>query len=307
MGLMKRRTAAGLAVLALLSAGGLAACDPGGEADKGSQATSPAVNDKLSAYTAAFNTLVGGTPESYSGLTGFAESYLATDIASASPEDTISLELNPPFLPRTLADLKKAREMRAGDDLAQVDQAADRLIAAIDTIIRVEGTLQGYYEGRVYRTDALARGKAADPELRKAYEDAMAAMTAMQNALSAVQRRANDARIAELERDGHVAEASLMTAMSRADAMTSAVLAGDGPAADRAAGELQAALDDMREKKSRLKSQSDGAMYDSVLNMLTQALAQYRDVGIDDPSAPDRIVPFYNNAVEFSGRMSVPS
>ena len=301
---MRHRAAVSLAVLAVMAGGGLVACKPG--SDGGLSAASPAQTDKVSAYTAVFNNLIGGTPQNYSGLTGPADSYLGADIASASPDDTIEVELNPAWLPGSLADLKKARSMRGGDDLAPVDQAADKLIASMETIMRVEKGLAGYYEGRVYKQDGLAKGKAADPELRTGYQDAMSAMEELERALTVVQRRANEARVAQLESRGHVAEASLLKAMGRAEAMTSAIMAVDGPSADKAASELELALTDMRDKKGRLKNKADEDGYDLVLDSLTDALAGYRDNGVNDPNAAELVIPFYNNAVQFSSRMSIP-
>jgi len=301
---MRHRAAVSLAVLTVMAGGGLAACQPGDA--NGPSASSPAQTDKVVAYTAVFNDLIGGTPRNYSGLTGPADSYLSADIASASPDDVIEVELNRDWLPVSLAELKKARAMRGAADFAPVDQAADKLITAIETIIRVEEGLAGYYEGRVYRQDGLAKGKAADPELRKGYQDAMSAMEEMERALTVVQRRANEERVARLESRGHVAEASLQKAMSRAEAMTSAVIAGDRPTADQAAAELELALADMRDKKGRLKNEADEDGYDLVMKSLTDALARYRDTAPNDPNAAQMVVPFYNNAVQFSSQMSIP-
>lgn len=292
-------------MLAVLAGGGLAACDPSGKVSGSSQADT-ATATKVTAYTAAFNTLLGASPQAYGGLTDRTEAYLGWDIASASPDDVIELELNPDWLPGTLSDLKAARAMRGDADMAPVDQVADRLILAIETIIRVEGGLEGYYEGRAYRQDALARGKAADPELRKAYQDAMTAMQQMEAALLVFQRRGNEARIAQLDARGHVAEAAVLKAMSKADLMTTAVVAGDRPSADRAANELQTALDDMRRQKSKLKNKNDAEIYDLVIESLTGALASYRDSEPDSRITAQLVVPQYNNAVQFSSRMSIP-
>lgn len=300
---MPHRAAIGLSVLALLAGGAVSGCTPAG--DPPAQ-QSVAQTSKITAYTAVFNTLMGGTPQVYGGLTDPAEAYLAADIASASPKDVIELELNPDWLPGALGELKAARAMRGDADMAAVDQAADQLISAIETIVRVEGGLQGYYEGRVYRQDGLARGRAAEPQLRKGYEDAISAMQAMEGALLVVQRRANDARITQLEARGNVAEASLLKAMRRADVMTTAIIAGDRSSADRAAGELEAALADMRQNKSRLRNKDDGDVYDLVIESLTGALASYRDSAPDSDITAQLVVPQYNNAVQFSSNMSLP-
>ena len=131
-------------------------------------------------------------------------------------------------------------------------------------------------------------------------------MQQMEAALLVVQRRANDARIAQLEARGHVAEAGLLKAMSKADLMTTAVVAGDQASADRAANELQTALDDMRRQKSRLKNKDDEDVYDLVVESLTQALASHRDNEPGSDIAAQLVVPHYNNAVHFSSTMSIP-
>lgn len=304
MKIMMYRAATGLAIVAVLMAPGLVACTPpGGEA---SSAQSAAETSKVAAYTGVFNILVGGTPRTYSGLTGPAESYLAADIGSASPDDAIAVSLNPEWLPGVLTELKAARAMRGDADMATADQTADRLIAAIEKIIRVESGLEAYYETRAYRADGLARGKAADPELSQAYQDAMAAMQQMEENLSVLQRRANQARVAQLESRGNVAEASLLKAMNRADIMTTAVIDNDPQVAERAAGELEAALADMRGKKARLKNNDNEDSYDLVIKSLTQSLASYRDNKPGSETQAATVVGHYNNAVEFSSNMQLP-
>ena len=109
-------------MLAVLAGGGLAACDPSGKVSGSSQADT-ATATKVTAYTAAFNTLLGASPQAYGGLTDRTEAYLGWDIASASPDDVIELELNPDWLPGTLSDLKAARAMR-GDANQGCEQRA---------------------------------------------------------------------------------------------------------------------------------------------------------------------------------------
>ncbi len=262
--------------------------------------TGDAAGAKLDTYTEGYNKLVGtfGLPET-------AQKYEEERIASKSASDNITISDG--WIEQSLAKLKEARAMSGGP--ADLDKAADALIASLDAVQKRLVPLETYYTSKAYKEDNLARGKSEDPQMNAEFKAALGAA----DAFNAVLKRERDARgaveLQKLKAEGNTLAYATKAALQKGeqlvglfntaeDVKNPAVFAkGDAIVAD-----LDKLLAEQRGALAAAKASGKGqpdVNYGLVEGDLTRLIGTYRELKQShDPDDANQMVKAYNRAVD---------
>jgi hypothetical protein len=139
---------------------GLAACgkadQPSSQTEAGGASVGDAAAQKLDSYVEAHNKFVDTF-----GFVEKAEAYRKSDISHASVDDTFNVSVG--WIGQGMESLKEARASTGG--AAELDTAADALIASMGKVQAHLTSLETYYSSKKYLDDKLARGKAEDKQM----------------------------------------------------------------------------------------------------------------------------------------------
>ncbi|MCD7097804.1 DUF3829 domain-containing protein [Stenotrophomonas sp. MMGLT7] len=306
-----RSTTVLLALSALL---GLAACGKtagnghDGAAVPAQQAQDDAhrkADEKLSLYVQGYN----GLAQEHS-LVSNAHQYLQLDLASAGRDSTVYF----PWanMDRPLQDLVEARAIES-DAYRQLDDAADPLIASLQTLAQLHGEHENYYGTKAYRDDDLALARKLDPQIRAAFTDAMHRFEALNAALSEAERARNEQQLAELralpDPLPYATRHVLMLSQDLLEASIAAVHADTGEAfaeADAVKPQLLeaiAALDREIEKKRASEKASYGT-HGQILFNARSLLSNYSDLrSSGEPEKIGSMVNDYNAMIDSNNRL----
>lgn len=310
-----RGTALGLlrqAAVVLLLGAGLAACGDkeaassqapaAGQQAEGATTAAQDEGRKLAGYVTAFNAL-----SNEYGLKYQAAGYLRQDFTKATANSTLGFSVS--NLDRPLDSLKQARGIE-GDRYQDLDAIADRLIAALDTLFAQHRELDVYYSSNAYKDDGVAKGKAADPAIRGAFEGALAALGEFDDALG---RHLDARRQADLEKlknqDNKLPYYALLNIQLGQDLVSALVEQNTSgqpmrfETTDEMAVQLQQAATDLRTEYLRQKDaageqRKPAFAYDHLAGAMIDVLAYYRNLKQDGDA--DRIggmVDAYNRGV----------
>jgi exonuclease VII small subunit len=288
---------------------GLAACGQGEGKDRAPSVAaasgSETTQQKLNLYTDGFNDLIDDTW----GVPHYFAEYQELDIPNASPSGSISFPENITHIERALAKLKEGKALAASSQSEKADAAVDKLIPQLEALLVQWRALDSYYESRAYREDALAKGKAANAPLMAAYQGAEAGIKELDSALSEYQRAGNAAKMAALTKGGHLAEASLIDAMQKADHFTTAVMDDDTAEADRLLPEFEAAAAKLRQAEAGLASDAENKVeFTLIAGYLDSMIGSWRDYKQDgSDSERESIVDRYNSAIEQMNDVEYPA
>jgi hypothetical protein len=311
---LERKTMIMIAGFAMALTGcGKAADQPAGGAGPAGEAPAAVTGEnadraKLSAYTAGYNKLLDTF-----GLPATAEHYAKEEIASKSPGDSISVTDG--WLEQAHTLLKTARALPGGP--ADVDQSADRLIAALGTVMQRLDGLKVYYDSKAYKDDGLKRGKQEDPAMAAEFKAALGAMDQFSQVLDRERKRATTAELKALQVSGDMLGYNTKLALqqteqlvsmfgSEADINNPAVIAK----ADAQVAIVEKTLAAQRAEFAKAKAAAAAgspvdADYGLVADRLTSAIGDYRDLKqsheIDNYND---LVGHYNDAVEDANDIS---
>jgi hypothetical protein len=258
---------------------------------------------KLDAYTMSFNKLVGTF-----GLSETAESYDKQEIAKQSPSDSISISSG--WIEQALPKLKEGRALPGGP--ADLDKAADVLIAALDKVVTRAKALEIYYDSKAYRDDNLARGKQEDGPMRAEFQAALAAAERFDTVLKRERNARTTVEIEQLKKDGNVLAYSTKLALQRSESLIDMFakpedvknpqLIARGTAI---VAEIEKLLTEQRAAyaaaKAAAKSPGDApdSSYESAANDITDLVGKFRDLKQGgDVKDLNGMVEEYNDAVE---------
>lgn len=240
----------------------------------GSKATEDTTIEKFNDYTEAFNGLI----HDHWGVSKYYERYEQLGIPSKSIDASINFPENISHLERMLTLLKEGRALPGNEASAAADAAADQTIAAVEALLEQWKALTPYYEARDYRSDNLAKGKAAHEQLLAAYRSTLAAINKLDEALTIHQRQRNEAHAKALLAAGHEDQAVAVQTMQIADYFTTAALEENVPEADRLLVELDAKVTRLRAVASELPAEDrNKRLYDNIADYLTSAIGSWRD------------------------------
>ncbi|WP_081770189.1 DUF3829 domain-containing protein [Luteimonas huabeiensis] len=300
------------AVILLLSAG-LAACGDkeaiGGQASATGQqqvedtsAAAQSEGRKLAGYVAAFNEL-----SNEYGLPYQAASYLRQDFSKATANSTLVFSVS--NLDRPLENLKQARGIE-GDGYQDLDAIADRLIADLDTLFAQHRELDVYYSSNAYKDDGVAKGKAADPTIRNAFESALAALDEFDAALEGHLDERRQAELEKLKGQGdklpYYALLNIQLGQDLVGALVEQNASGEKmafEATDDVAAQLQQAATDLkneylRQKETAGEGRAPAFAYEHLAGAMIDVLAYYRKLKQDgDADQIGGMVDAYNRGV----------
>lgn len=304
----------GMRALALATASvltlGLAACGDGagkegGAASVAEAAGSTATQEKFNHYVEGFNKLI----DDNWGVSKNFHSYQQLDIPNKSASDSIYFPENITTLEGAIEALKEGRALNGGNQANAADAAVDKLLPRLEALLTQWRTLDPYYESRRYREDGLAQGKAADADLKSAYEAALAGIEEFDTALTQYLRARDEAQLAAYRAAGHGELASLMDAMQKADHFSDSVIEGNKAEADRQLPALEAAVAEVRKAEATLAA-DDGnkTEFNLIADYLESMIGNYRDYKqSDSDSDREDVVDSYNRAVGQMGDVEHPA
>ncbi len=236
---------------------------------------------KLAVYADAYNALIDdekGLPAAYRTLT--------KKIGKAKPSESLAFP-DVEGLEETLTALRQNRAQKT-EGLAELDAAADELIAAGDKLLGHEKEMVPYFKEGEYKSDKMAKAKELLPRLEDDYEAALSALSKLGGEVLKNKRAFAEKRMEAFKKEGDMVryntEEILMLSeellaifddpkvpFNRSEAFTK----GNGliTRLDNAIRAQRKATDDMRSKDERA-----AAYYDAIRNNATGIIADYREV-----------------------------
>lgn len=256
--------------------------------------------EKMNGYTDAYNQLIDtfGLPETR-------DRYFEEDIPNKSVSNNISITDG--WLDTALGKFKKARAL-PGNDLADLDKAADTLIASLDPLVVQLKALDIYYESKAYTEDGLARGKAEDAAVRSKFDASTAAMQAFSDLLDREQETRDARSLAALKTSGDLLGYNTRMALQEGkqliDLFDSEGAIGDAAIytrGDAIVAELEKTLAAQREHYAAAKAKEPAPDYghESVASNLVSLIGAYREMKQSRETEDyNDMIEEYNRAIE---------
>lgn len=259
---------------------------------------------KFDHYTQAFNAVIDsfGPRDQY-------DSYRELDIPNARSDAAITFPEGASRLQQVVDGLKKGRALNGGDQASRADAAADKLIAASESLLIQWAELTPYFETQAYREDGLAKAKAAHPKLIAAYDATLAAIEELDAALTEHLRARDKARAEAYKAAGDMQAYHAVNTMQLADQFTSAMLEDDMAAADKLLPDLTASLKELETTAATLPqdhvNKNNMTTLVSRLNSAIGAYRAFKASGSD--SDKQSVIHAYNGAVGASNNLQFES
>lgn len=280
----------------------------GGDAEAVTEAGSKE-NEKLTAYTQAYNKLIGTF-----GLTETAKRYEDANVSGKSGDDNIFVTDG--WISQGREALNKAIE--SSGDLGKADAAAKALRDALDPVLKRLGGLKVYYDSKAYKDDKLARGKAEDGPMRAEFAGALTALKEFDGQISILQRARDDKLLAGYKAKGDLLAYNGKAALRQAEDLINlfnkpedlkdpAVIA-KGNAQITV---LEKTLADLRAETDKAKAAGGDSdrtrsllYYGQVSTYLTSMVGKYRELREDgDPDDRNSMIEDYNRAIDAANNL----
>jgi len=273
----------------------------GSDTGSGSGAVAEDGQAKFDHYTKAYNVLIQDVPWN---MPKTASDFDKLDLSKVKISEEISYPETSSLLSNALTELKAGRALKA-EGAATVDTAADQMIQAGQTLVARWEVLNPYFKTRAYRDDKLAKAKAAEPTMRKAYADMTAGMKRLSDALSEHQQARATAQKAVYQKQGNMAAYHAVDTMLIADRFSTAVIADDFATADRILPDLTSATEALRAAGVALPASDDNKNgIGEVTRYMSDAIGSYRDYKQNkETSDLEETIKSYNEAVNASNEL----
>ena len=266
-----------LAVTTLASVLLLAGCGNNNEKDQTERTTASeeAQTSSLNAYVAILNQLINGV----AGLEQIQNHYLSLNIPKATEKDSLSYpKLNYDYIRDKFAEADKAPKNNPA-----LDSAAADLKQKIEALSKDYDDFHLYYESGEYKTDHLAKGKAADAAIREHFQQAVASFKTFQKELTLVYKKEKQAELEQIKASGDMYLYHNKAAMSAAENLVSVFGSEQDlnnpekfKEADQFADDLQAHLKALDAEQKKIKEKNPNANTNTILLNLTSCLSYYR-------------------------------
>ncbi|MDO7842555.1 DUF3829 domain-containing protein [Sphingomonas immobilis] len=286
----------GKANLALIGAAllSLGACDklelPGGDVTSSDSSASK----KLDGYTEGHNTLL----DSSFGFEKKTGEYIQDDVAHHSLEGYFHAD--PGWIGKGVAALKEARALPGGS--AELDKAADALIASMGKVETHMASLDEYYTSKKYLDDKLARGKAEDPvmlaEIDAAGKDLVAFSKLLDTALD--QR---DVVLLEKLKDADPVKYQTKLALIHSKKLIEIFNGEKDPTKPEliAKGDAEIVIIEKAVADARAEATKAGRQEPNAASTLVQMIGEYRGFKQSrDPRDLDTVLTYYNQSVDLT-------
>jgi len=267
--------------------------------------TEASTSAKLNAYTQGYNKLIGtfGLPETQ-------ERYLKMNIAKRKASENLSITDG--WIDLANEQLKKGRKL-AAPGLDELDKSGDTLIASLDSLVGQLKDLHVYYEGKAYKDDDLAKGKAADAKVREAFASSTTAMKQFSDVLGREEKKRSAAVLAKLKASGDMLGYGTKLGLQQAEEIVGLFDNEQDirdpakyQAADAQLVLLEKTLDDQRAayEAAKNKEPAPDSAHESTATALVSFVGSYRAMKQSkEPKAFNEMVKKYNGAVERANRL----
>ena len=267
--------------------------------------TEASTSAKLNAYTQGYNKLIGtfGLPETQ-------ERYLKMNITKRKASENLSITDG--WIDLANEQLKKGRKLPASG-LDELDKSADKLIASLDGLVGQLKDLNVYYEGKAYKEDDLAKGKAADAGVREAFAGSTTAMQQFSDVLGREEKKRSAAVLAKLKASGDTLGYGTKLGLQQAEEIV-ALFDNEQDirdpakyqAADAQVVLLEKTLADQRAayEVAKDKDPKPDSGHESTASSLVSFVGSYRAMKQSkEPKAFNDMVKKYNSAIENANRL----
>jgi len=258
---------------------------------------------KINTYVDAYNRFIG-----HYSFTMLYDKYREAHIASAKTSDNIG-GVDDGNIPQSLEKLKAARAMSGGP--SSLDAAADDLIVSTMKVAAHLADLKVYYSSKKYKDDNLVYGKQQDPVMLAEFKAADESLARFNSALDDELRRRDQEELTSLKNDNRMLAYDAKLALLQAKELLHTIRAADNPMdpaliqhVDPQVAQLESTLADLRKQVTAAKTaikpggDSSGAnSADTVSNMLTELVGNYRTFKEGKLSYFDNMVEEYNIAI----------
>lgn len=256
-------------------------------------------DEKFNDYIDGFNKLVDGSK----GLKNCREQYARQNIANATADADFDFDgvlgCDPDGIKDIVAALKKGRGISV-PSAAKADAAVDAVLKPLEHLDTQWRALAPYYLQKAYRTDALARGKAADAGILADYDAAIAAIDALDAELSAHQKAQTLKTLERMKAQGRMVQYHVADIMRISEALITISEKQQFDATNKLATELEAADQAFHAASADVKPGDADFTCASLMDKhASYILGSYRDFARDkDESSYNRLVSSYNTAIE---------
>ncbi|QXZ08724.1 YiiG family protein [Comamonas sp. Y33R10-2] len=258
------------------------------------------------AYTQAYNAMI----DDNRAVAAYYRSYQKQNINGKGHNDH-SFYGGPDDIERKIKPIKESRAAGSGD--AQLDAAADNVVAAGEKLIAVWTPLVPYFKGKGFLEDNWAKAKENDPAMTAGFEGMLAAIDKLGTELDRVQDQKQQERLAKYKADGDLLMFNLSTAMSQAKKLVNGVDKTDSlqnkaevAKVDAIVKELETTLEAFNKAiaDEKAKSGKDPHYnYKLISDKLSTLVGSWRTLKSNPTQNGYRnLVGYYNDAVGYMGR-----
>jgi hypothetical protein len=255
---------------------------------------------KFNLYVKAYNGLLDNT----FGLVGSANTYGKMKLDTPKPAGIYHSPTSSSFYTEAMDNLKEGRALSAPSS-ADADAAADALLKTLPVVITRIDEIAPYYNGGAYLQDNLAKGKAQDPVIREAFQNAMQSLGMMNEALSAYQRRAQADEAEAYRKEGNMPVYYSLTSLMLGTDMVNAINEKDVEKADIIVPKLEASLENLHRALVDLKDPREQGSMSSLHDALIQSIGFMRQYKSDkQESSINAMMSSYNFAVQAANNLN---
>ena len=279
-----------------------------GSSSPAAAATKPAADAEAqakarNAYSKAYNGMI----DDNRAVAAYYRSYKGLGISSKkhSPNGFYG---GPDDIQRMIKPIKEVRGAGSSSGDAQLDSAADAVVASGEKLIAIWGTMDPYFRSKGYLEDKWAKADANDAAMRGGFEGMIADIDKLGNELDRVQDQKRQERLAKYKAEGDMVMFNVLTAMDQAKKLVNGVEATNNlknkeavAKVDDIAKQMEVTLADLNKALADEKAKTGKDPhynFKSISDKLTTVIGSWRTLkAIPTPAGYRNLVGYYNDAV----------
>lgn len=277
-------------------------------------AAKPATNDAeaqakaRNAYSQAYNSMI----DDNRAVAAYYRSYKGLGIGGKKRNEH-GFYGGPDDIERKIKPIKEVRGAGSGSGDAQLDSAADAVVASGEKLKAVWSTMDPYFRSKGFLEDKWAKAEENDAAMKAGFEGMIASIDKFGTELDRVQDQKRQERLAKYKAEGDMLMFNMLTAMDQAKKLVNGVDQTDNlknkdeiAKVDATAKQLEATLVDLNKAiaDEKAKSGKDPHYnYKSISDKLSTVIGSWRTLK-NNPSQNGyrNMVGYYNDAVGYMNR-----